>query len=125
MERKAINLKVPFQKPPFSHAVKANGLVFCSGQIPQDLETGQMIYGDIRTQTRQVLQNLKRILEASGSSLEKVLKCTVFMSDLGQFEEMNEVYKEFFVNDPPARSTVQVSALAKGVGIEIELVALE
>ena len=125
MKREVVNLKVSFKQPPFSHAIKANGLIFCSGQIPIDVETGNPTGGDIRAQTRQVLENLRKVLTAAGSSLEKTVKTTVFMTDLNQFQAMNEVYREFFPKDPPARSTVQVSSLAMGAGIEIELVALE
>lgn len=125
MKREAVNVQSGFQKLPFSHAIKANGFVFCSGQIPMDLETGQIAGGDIRSQTKQVLENLRKVLIAAGSSIEKTVKVTVFMTDLSQFQQMNEAYREFFPNDPPARSTVQVSALAMGAGLEIELVALE
>lgn len=125
MDRKIIDFGNSNSKPPFSYAVKANGFIFCSGLIPQDFETGQLTQGDIRSQTRQVLENLRRILEMSGSSLEKVVKTTVFMKDIKKFQEMNEVYREFFPKDPPARSTVEVSALAVDVGIEIESIAIE
>ena len=125
MKREAVNLQSSSQNMPFSHAIKANGLVFCSGQIPIDIETGQITGGDIRSQTKQVLENLRKVLMASGSSLEKTVKVTVFMTDLNQFQQMNEAYREMFPNAPPARSTVQVSALAMGAALEIELVALE
>jgi 2-iminobutanoate/2-iminopropanoate deaminase len=125
MKREAVNLQSGFQDFPFSHAIKANGFIFCSGQIPMDIETGKINGGDIRTQTRQVLENLRKVLMASGSSLEKAVKLTVFMTDLNEFQQMNEVYREFFRNDPPARSTIQVNGLAMGVSLEIELVALE
>ena len=125
MKREVVNLQSGFQNLPFSHAIKANGLVFCSGQIPIDIETGQITGGDIRSQTKQVLENLRKVLMASGSSLEKTVKVTVFMTDLNQFQQMNEAYREMFPNAPPARSTVQVSALAMGAALEIELVALE
>ena len=125
MSRKVVNLSRTSQKLPFSHAIKSKGLIFCSGQIPMDWETGQMIRGDIRVQTRQVFENLKKVLAEAGSSLEKVVKVTVFMTDLNEFQAMNDVYQEFFPLDPPARSTVQVSALAMGAAIEIELIASE
>jgi len=125
MSRKVVNLSRTTQKLPFSHAIKSKDLIFCSGQIPMDWETGQMIRGDIRVQTRQVLENLKKLLAEAGSSLEKVVKVTVFMTNLNEFQAMNDVYQEFFPLDPPARSTVQVSALAMGAAIEIELIASE
>jgi len=125
MKREAVNVQSGVQKMPFSHAIKANGLVFCSGQIPVDMETGRLTGGNIYDQTKQVLGNLKKVLAAAGSSLEKVVKVTVFMTDLGHFQEMNEAYREFFPKDPPARSTVQVSGLAMGVDLEIELLAIE
>lgn len=109
---------------PFSPAIRANGFIFCSGQLPMDMDTGEIVKGDIKQQTKQALNNLKRVLEAAGSSMEKVVKVTVFMKDLSQFNAMNEAYQEFFPQAPPARSTVEVSRLARDAGIEIELIAL-
>ena len=109
---------------PYSQAVKAGGMVFVSGQIPIVPETGQVVEGGIAAQTEQALDSLRAILEESGSGLERVLKTTVFLADLGSFAEVNEVYARFFPESPPARSTVQVAALPRGVGIEIEAVAL-
>ena len=109
---------------PYSQAIQAGGLVFVSGQIPLDPETGQVVQGGIAAQTERALESLRAILDASGSSLERVVKTTVFLVDLGTFAEVNEVYARFFPHEPPARSTVQVAALPRGVGIEIEAVAL-
>ncbi len=109
---------------PYSQAIKANGLMFCSGQVALNPATGQVIAGGIREQTDQVLKNLKAVLEAGGTSLDQVVKTTVFLSDLTDFEEMNKVYGGFFNDPPPARSTVQVARLPKDVRIEIDVIAL-
>ena len=109
---------------PYSQAIQAGGLVFVSGQIPLDPVTGQVVQGGIAAQTERALESLRAILDASGSSLERVVKTTVFLVDLGTFNEVNEVYARFFPHAPPARATVQVAALPRGVGIEIEAVAL-
>ncbi|MCS7026295.1 MAG: RidA family protein [Bryobacteraceae bacterium] len=107
---------------PYSQAVVYNGLVYVSGQIPLDPETGQLVGGDIAAQTHRVLRNLKAILEAAGSSLEQVLKTTVFLQDLNEFAAMNEVYAEYFPAHPPARATVEVRRLPRDVKVEIEAV---
>ena len=109
---------------PYSQAVKANGMVFCSGQIPLDPATMQVIEGDASAQTERVLRNLQAVLEAAGSSMERVVKTTVFLLDLNDFAAMNEVYTTFFGNKRPARSTVQVARLPRDVRVEIEVVAL-
>ena len=108
---------------PYSQAITLDNLVFCSGQIPLTPE-GTLAEGDIVVQTRQVLTNLKGLLAASGSSLEQVLKTTVFLIDMGDFAAMNAVYAEFFTSTPPARSTVQVSRLPRDVRVEIEAIAV-
>ena len=108
---------------PYSQAVVTGNLVFCSGQIALDPATGAMVGGDVAAQTRQVLGNLKAVLEAAGSSLEQVVKCNVYLSDLGGFGEMNEVYQEFFASHRPARAAVEVSRLPKDALVEIEAVA--
>jgi 2-iminobutanoate/2-iminopropanoate deaminase len=108
---------------PYSQGIRAGGFVFTAGQVPFDPATGQFVEGGIEEQTRRVLANVKAILEAAGTSLERVVKTTVFMTDLGQFAAMNAVYAEFFPANPPARSTVQVSALPRGALLEIEAVA--
>ena len=109
---------------PYSQAIRANGFIFISGQIPLDPNTQQMVEGSIAQQTERVIENLKGILEASGSSLPHVVKTTVFLKDLNDFAAMNEVYGRYFSSHPPARATVEVSALPKGARIEIELIAL-
>ena len=109
---------------PYSQAIRAGGMVFVSGQIPLDPATGQVVDGGIAAQAERVLDSLRAILDASGSGLERVVKTTVFLTDLGTFAEVNEVYARFFPQEPPARATVQVAALPRGVGIEIEAVAL-
>jgi 2-iminobutanoate/2-iminopropanoate deaminase len=109
---------------PYSQAVKANGLVFVSGQIPLDPATQQLVEGGITQQTERVMENLKGIIEAAGSSLERTVKTTVYLADLGDFSAMNEVYGRYFKQDPPARATVEVARLPRDVRIEIELIAL-
>ena len=108
---------------PYSPAVKAGGWVFVSGQIPI-LGNGDLVGGPIKVQVRQVLENLSTLLAAAGTSLDKVVKASVFLRDLGDFEEMNEVYDEYFGASKPARSTVQVSRLPKDVDVEIDVIAL-
>lgn len=109
---------------PYSQAVVGGGLVFAAGQIPLDPHTGQPVPGDVRVQTRRVLENLKAVLLAAGSSMDKVVKTTVFLRDLGDFGAMNEIYGEYFRENPPARSTVQVARLPRDAAVEIEAVAL-
>ena len=109
---------------PYSQAVKAAGLIFTSGQIAIDPATQQGIAGDVGAQTDRVLKNLSAVLEASGSSLQKVLRCTVFLKSMGDFAAMNEVYGRYFHQTPPARSTVEVARLPKDVLVEIDVVAL-
>ncbi|NWF96561.1 MAG: RidA family protein [Candidatus Thorarchaeota archaeon] len=116
--------KAPKAIGPYSQAIKANGLVFCSGQLPMDPVTGQLVTGSITEQTRQVLSNLRAVLEAAGSSMEKVVKVTVFLRDINDFAQMNEEYAKWFPKEPPARAAVQVARLPKDAGIEIELIAL-
>jgi len=110
---------------PYSQGITIDSLIFVSGQIPIDPKTNQVVKGDIKDQTRQVLENIKNILEAAGSSLDKVVKVTVFLKDLSLFNEFNQVYGEYFKGNPPARTTVEVSNLPKGVLIEIEAIALK
>lgn len=109
---------------PYSQAVKANGFVFASGQIPTDPATGQFVAGGIAEQTEQVLRNLSAVLEAAGSSLQHVVKSTVYLADMQEFAAMNEVYARFFANDPPARATVAAAGLPRDARVEIEVVAL-
>ncbi|PYU31266.1 MAG: reactive intermediate/imine deaminase [Acidobacteria bacterium] len=109
---------------PYSQAVKANGFIFISGQIPLDPRTQELVEGDVARQTGRVMENLKGIVEAAGSSLDRVVKTTVFLKDLADFPAMNEVYSRYFPANPPARATVQVARLPRDVGVEIELIAL-
>jgi 2-iminobutanoate/2-iminopropanoate deaminase len=108
---------------PYSHGVRAGGLLFCAGQIPVDPATGQLTAGDIRAQTERVLQNVNIILQDQGLTMAHVVKTTVFMTNLAEFAAMNEVYGGHFRKDPPARSTVQVAALPRGANVEIEVIA--
>ena len=109
---------------PYSQAVRANGLVFASGQIPIDPQTGEFVPGGIEEQTEQVLKNLTAVLEAAGSSLVNVVKTTVFLVDMQEFKAMNEVYGRFFKEQPPARATVEAARLPRDARVEIEAIAL-
>jgi 2-iminobutanoate/2-iminopropanoate deaminase len=110
---------------PYSQAVvTSEGMVFTAGQIAIDPATGAIVEGGIRQQTARVMENLRAVLEASGSGLERVVKTTVFLADMGEFADMNEVYGSYFTSNPPARSTVQVSRLPRDVRVEIEAIAL-
>ena len=109
---------------PYSQAIVCGQMVFCSGQIALDPQTGQLIQGDVREQTRRVMQNLSAVLQAAGSSLDRVVKTTVFLPSISDFAAMNEVYGEFFPSDPPARSTVGVAELPRGARVEVECIAL-
>ncbi len=125
MPKKVINPKTaPTPIGPYNQAVTIDNLVYTAGQIAIDPKSGQLVGGDVSTQARQVLTNLKNLLEGAGSSLEKVVKTTVFLKDLNDFNAMNTVYAEFFKGDQaPARSTVQVARLPKDALIEIDAVA--
>lgn len=109
---------------PYSQAIKANGLVFASGQIPADPQTGQFVSGGIQEQTEQVLKNLAAVLEAAGSSLDRIVKTTVFLADMNEFSAMNEIYGKFFSENPPARATVEAARLPRDARVEIEAIAL-
>ena len=110
---------------PYSQAIKANGFIFTSGQIAIDPTTQQVITGDVAVQTDRVLRNLSEILEAAGSGLGKVVRCTVFLKNMSEFAAMNEVYGKYFSSAPPSRSTVEVARLPKDVLVEIDVIALE
>ena len=117
--------KAPAPIGPYSQAVEANGMLFISGQIALDPISGELVQGDIETETRQVLKNLKAILEERGLSFENVVKSTIFVSDMNQFARINKVYGEHFTGEqPPARETVQAAALPKFVNIEISVIAI-
>jgi 2-iminobutanoate/2-iminopropanoate deaminase len=109
---------------PYSQAIRANGFVFLSGQIALDPKTQQVVEGDAAAQTERVLENLKGVVEAAGSNLQRAVKTTVFLADMNDFAAMNEVYARYFATHPPARSTVEVSRLPKNVRVEIDLIAL-
>jgi len=109
---------------PYSQAIRANGFVYVSGQIPIDPQTGEFVAGGVREQTEQVLKNLSAVLNAAGSGLEHVVKTTVFLADMKEFAAMNEVYAKFFAIEPPARATVAAAGLPRDARVEIEAVAL-
>ena len=109
---------------PYSQAVKTNGMVFCSGQIPIDVKTGEFVSSDVAEQTHQVLKNLSAVLEAAGSSLNNVVKTTVFLADMNDFTAMNEVYAEYFSENKPARATVQAARLPRDARVEIDCIAV-
>ena len=109
---------------PYSQAVRANGLIFVSGQIALDPSTQLLVAGDIKAQTERVMENLKGIVEAAGSALDRVVRTTVFLADMNEFASMNEIYAGYFPGQPPARSTVQAARLPRDVRVEIDLIAL-
>ncbi len=117
--------KAPKAIGPYSQAIEANGMIFASGQIAINPATGELSTGDIEEQTRIVLSNLKAVLEAAGSSLDKAVKCTVFLQDLNDYSKMNAVYGEFFKPPYPARAAVQVARLPRDVKVEIEAIAIK
>ena len=122
-ERKTIDADgAPAAVGPYSHAVEANGLLFCSGQIPLDAESGEIVGATPAEQARRCLENLQTVCRAAGAELGDAVRCTVYMTDLSAFAEVNEVYAEFFAADPPARAAVGVSALPKGALVEIDAI---
>jgi 2-iminobutanoate/2-iminopropanoate deaminase len=124
MEKSVISTNnAPAAIGPYSQAIKAGNLVFVSGQIPIIPATGEILRGDIKLQTKQALENLKNILDAAGSCIDNVVKTTVFMKDLNDYTAINDVYKEFFTDKPPARAAVQAARLPRDVGVEIEAIA--
>ena len=124
--KKPVHSQTPKALGPYSQAIVANGLVFCAGQIPLDPKTGNLVEGGIAEQTHQVLKNLRAVLKAAGSDLDRAVKTTVFLKSMDSFVAMNEVYgrPEYFGANPPARSTVEVARLPRDVLVEIEVVAL-
>lgn len=121
--KQAINsARAPKAIGPYSQAIKAGGFVFLSGQLPANPANGE-ISGDIKAQTKQSLENIRAILAAADANLQSVVKTTVFLQDINDFAAMNEVYKQYFDHDPPARSCVQVAAIPKGALVEIEVIA--
>lgn len=125
MEKQVVSTdQAPAAIGPYSQALKVGEMVFVSGQIPIDPATGDILQGDIKAQTRQVLTNLNAVLTAAGSSLEKTVKTTVYITNMDEFTQVNEVYSEFFKDQPPARACVEVSRLPKGVAVEIDAIAV-
>lgn len=116
--------RAPAAIGPYSQAVRVGGFVYTSGQIPIDPATGEVVAGDVKLQTERVIENLKNLLQDSGSSLESVIKTTVFIKDMNDFSTVNEVYSRYFSQNPPARSCVEVSRLPKDARVEIEAVAV-
>jgi len=115
--------KAPKPVGPYSQAVEAGGFVFCSGMIPIDPKTDQVFTGPIQDQAKQVLENIKALLEASNMTLNNVVKTTMYLTNMNDFTAVNEVYARYFVEQPPARTTIAVAALPKGVNVEIEVLA--
>jgi 2-iminobutanoate/2-iminopropanoate deaminase len=109
---------------PYSQAVRVGSTIYCAGQIPLDPKSGQIVSGDIAAQTRRVLDNITAVLKAEGLSFENIVKTTIFLIDLADFQTVNEIYASYFKQAPPARSTVQVPALPKGARVEIEAIAV-
>jgi 2-iminobutanoate/2-iminopropanoate deaminase len=109
---------------PYSAGVRTDNFIFTAGQVGIDPKTGEVVAGGVEAETRQVMQNLKSVLEAGGSSLDAIVKTTVFLRDMNDFPIMNKIYGEFFSQEPPARTTVQVAGLPKGVAVEIEAIAV-
>ena len=122
MKESISSTRAPKAIGPYSQAIKAGGFVFLSGQLPANPANGE-ISGDIKAQTKQSLENIRAILAASDANLQSVVKTTVFLNDINDFAAMNEVYKQYFDHDPPARSCVQVAAIPKGALVEIEAIA--
>ncbi|WP_251521073.1 MULTISPECIES: RidA family protein [Staphylococcus] len=114
--------KAPEALGPYSHATEVNGLVFTSGQIPLNTD-GEIVSDDVREQTKQVLENLKVVLDEAGADLNSVVKSTIFINDMNEFKDINEVYGEYFTDNQPARSCVEVARLPKDVKVKIELIA--
>jgi 2-iminobutanoate/2-iminopropanoate deaminase len=125
MQKEAIRTeRAPKAIGPYEQAIRVNGFIFTAGQIPLDPKTGKMIEGGIAAQTRQVLENLRAVLEAAGASFDSVVKTTVFLKNMADFGAMNEVYSEYFTASKPARSTVAVAELPRGALVEIDLCAV-
>jgi 2-iminobutanoate/2-iminopropanoate deaminase len=125
MTKKVIQTeKAPKAIGPYSQAIQAGNFLFLSGQIPIDPKTGELVKGDIRKQTQQVLENIKGILESQGLGMENVVKVTIFLEDIANFNQVNEVYATYFPSSPPARSTVEVTKLPRDADIEIEALAI-
>lgn len=116
--------KAPKPVGPYSQAIQAGSMLFCSGQIPLDPQSGQIVGQDVATQAKQVMENMKAVLEAAGSSFKQVVKTTIFLKSMGDFPKVNEVYAAYFKEPFPARSTIEVSRLPKDVLVEVEAIAI-
>src|SRR5437762_9660132 len=116
--------EAPAAVGPYSQAVRAGSTIYCAGQIPLDPKTGQIVSGGIEVQTRRVMENIGAVLKSEGLGFDNVVKTTIFLMDLGDFQKMNEIYGSYFKQAPPARSTVQVAGLPKGARVEIEAIAM-
>ena len=123
MKKPIFTSEAPAAIGPYSQGIRSGRFLFCSGQIPLDPKSGEMISGDITTQTRRVMDNIAGLLRTEGLTFDHIVKTTIFLTNLGDFQTVNEVYGSYFKNDPPARSTVQVSALPRGANVEIEVIA--
>jgi 2-iminobutanoate/2-iminopropanoate deaminase len=123
MKKPIFTSEAPSAIGPYSQGIRSGRFLFCSGQIPLDPKSGQIVSGGIATQTRRVMENIAAILGAEGLTFDNVVKTTIFLTDLGEFQAVNETYGSYFKQDPPARSTVQVSALPRGANVEIEVIA--
>src|SRR5947199_7160294 len=124
MKKIIATTSAPAAVGPYSQAVRVANFVFCSGQIPLDPATQQMVAGDISAQTKRVLENITAVLRAEGLNFENIVKTTIFLTNLGDFLTVNELYGSYFKSDPPARSTVQVPGLPNGANVEIEVIAM-
>jgi 2-iminobutanoate/2-iminopropanoate deaminase len=124
MKKTVSTNEAPAAIGPYSQAVRSGRFLFCSGQIPLDPKSGEIVSGNIPAQTRRVLDNIAAVLRAEGLTFDNVVKTTVFLTDLGDFQTVNEIYGSYFKQEPPARSTVQISALPKGAKLEIEVIAV-
>jgi 2-iminobutanoate/2-iminopropanoate deaminase len=123
MKKPIFTSEAPAAIGPYSQGMRSGRFVFCSGQIPLDPKSGEIVSGDIATQTQRVLDNIAAILRMAGLTFDHVVKTTIFLTNLGDFQTVNEIYGSYFKQDPPARSTVQVSALPRGANVEIEVIA--
>jgi 2-iminobutanoate/2-iminopropanoate deaminase len=123
MKKPIFTSEAPAAIGPYSQGVRSGRFLFCSGQIPLDPKSGEIVSGDIATQTRRVLDNIAALLRAEGLTFDHVVKTTIFLTNLVDFQTVNEIYGSYFKQDPPARSTVQVSALPRGANVEIEVIA--
>jgi 2-iminobutanoate/2-iminopropanoate deaminase len=123
MKKPISTTEAPGAIGPYSQGMRSGRFLFCSGQIPLDPKSGEMVAGDIAMQTRRVMDNIGALLRTESLTFDHVVKTTIFLTNLGDFQKVNEIYGSYFKHDPPARSTVQVSALPRGAGVEIEVIA--